>query len=358
MSRRFINQNFDKQINEDLNYCTSMSKQESQELKGVAILFMLFLHLFNHEQEVALCVNTVSVNGIALVHLMTRMTNPVPFFVILSGYGLYASYLNGGGARWSRLFNLISHYWLILVIFVTIGAFRFPHVYPGNWVKILENLTAYNTTYNAEHWFLFPYMLLFLTSSFLFKICDKFKSWVVLLVSYLLYLVTCFVISRYGRIYFYSHMFAYHPILYMSLLFNFLLGAMAYKNQWLKNINNHLLTKVSWGLLFLLCFLRCSLNTGAFHNLYVFIFIWIWLQLPRVALINTCLVSLGKHSMNMWLIHTFFCYYLFHDWIYSFRYPFLIYIVLIMVSYLSSMIVNYVYRFLCFLINKLTLGFK
>ena len=73
-----------------------MSKQESQELKGIAILFMLFLHLFNHEQEVASCSNTIFIDGIPLVHLMTRMTNPVPFFVILSGYGLCASYYRGG----------------------------------------------------------------------------------------------------------------------------------------------------------------------------------------------------------------------------------------------------------------------
>ena len=74
-----------------------MSKQETQELKGVAILLMLFLHLFNHEHEVALCSNSIFINGIPLVHLMTRMANPVPFFVILSGYGLYASYSTRGG---------------------------------------------------------------------------------------------------------------------------------------------------------------------------------------------------------------------------------------------------------------------
>lgn len=325
-----------------------MSKQESQELKGIAILFMLFLHLFNQEHEVALCSNSIYINGVALVHLMTRMANPVPFFVILSGYGLYASYSMGGVNRqWSRLFNLMSHYWLILVIFVTIGFFRFPNIYPGNWVNILENFTAFYTTYNAEHWFLFPYVLLTITSPWLFKICDKHKTWIILLVSYFLYLCSCFLISRYGAAYLYIHMLAYHPILYLSLLFNFLLGAMAYKHQWLKKLNNRYLSKMSWGLLILLCVLRCCIDTGAFHNLYVFAFIWIWLQTPRATCTNTFLAHLGKHSMNMWLIHSFFCYYLFHDWIYGFKYPILIFIVLVIVSYLSSCLVNGVYSLLC-----------
>ena len=246
----------------------------------------------------------------------------------------------------------MSRYWLILALFVTIGTFRFPSIYPGNWVKIIENFTAFYTTYNGEHWFLFPYLLLAITSPFLFKMVDKHNVWVVLLLSYVLYLGSCFCISRYGAMYLYTHMFAYHPILYMSMLFSFLLGVIAYKKQWLKHIGNSLLTKVSWVLLVVLCVLRCCINTGAFHNLYVFAFIWIWLQAPRATWVKTLLSHLGKHSMNMWLIHSFFCYYLFHDWIYGFRYPLLIFIVLIVVSYLSSVVVNYIYEGFCYVTKK------
>ena len=45
---------------------------------------------------------------------------------------------------------------------------------------------------------------------------------------------------------------------------------------------------------------------------------------------------MGKHSMVMWLTHSFFCYHLFHDFIYSFKYPLLIYVVLLSISYLTS----------------------
>lgn len=72
-----------------------MSLRESTILKGVAILFMLYLHLFNRLENVDLCITHLSVGNIPLVHLFTRCTNPVPFYLILSGYGLYASYKNG-----------------------------------------------------------------------------------------------------------------------------------------------------------------------------------------------------------------------------------------------------------------------
>lgn len=44
--------------------------------------------------------------------------------------------------------------------------------------------------------------------------------------------------------------------------------------------------------------------------------------------------------MNMWMIHTWFCYYLFHDFIYSFEYPVMIFVVLTIISYLCSLAVN------------------
>ena len=321
----------------------TMSRQESLELKGVAILLMLFLHLFNHESEVALCSNFLYINGTPLVHLMTRMANPVPFFVILSGYGLYAAWQKGDKHRWARLVHLILHYWLILLVFVTIGVFLVPTKYPGTIWKVIENLTAFNTTYNGEHWFLFPYILLAISAPWLFRLCNKYKTLIVLGISYMIYLVTCFLISRYGDAYLYTHMMAYHPILYGNLLFNFLLGALAYRHNWLKILSCGNFYKWVWLLLLLLCVTRCCLKTGAFHNLYVFAFMWLWLQIERPIWLNRFLAHMGKHSMNIWLIHSFFCYYIFHDWIYSFRYPLLIYVVLLLVSYLSSHIINWMY---------------
>ena len=319
-----------------------MSKTESQILKGIAILLMLFVHLFNMKQNVDLCTHLVHINGIGIVHYMSRMAGPVPFFIILSGYGLYAVYKKGDKHRWTRLAKLMIHYWLILLIFVSIGHFIHPTNYPGSFLNVLCNITAFYTTYNGEHWFLFPYLLLAISSPFLFKACDKYKTSWILIFTYFLYLTSCFIISRYGDRYLYTNMLAYHPILYGSLLFNFILGVLACKHEWLKK-RKIFSCNLAWLTLIGLCILRCFFTTGAFHNLFAFTFIFLWQQTRRPSWINNILIHLGNHSMNMWLIHTFFCYYFFHDWIYGFKYPLLIYLVLILISYLSSHIINFIY---------------
>lgn len=307
---------------------------------------MLFYHLFFMKQNVEQCSSFFYINGVGLVNYISRMANPVPIFMMLSGYGLYAVYKKGDKHRWSRLLKLMIHYWIILLIFVSIGLFLYPNKYPGSISNIISNITAFHTTYNGEHWFIFPYILLAISSPFIFKACDKYNISYVLGISFILYLGSCFLISRYGDRYLFTNMLVYHPVLYCSLLFDFILGAIACKCGWLNRSNNKILRQWAWGILLSLCIIRCLFTTGAFHNLFLFAFIWIWQQTTRPKWIDKTLAHLGKHSMNMWLIHTFFCYYLFHDWIYGFKYPLVIFTVLIIVSYVSSHIINLIYLLL------------
>lgn len=62
-------------------------------------------------------------------------------------------------------------------------------------------------------------------------------------------------------------------------------------------------------------------------------------------MVDKVLAHLGDHSMNMWLIHAWFCYYIFHDFVYSLRYPLVIYVVLVIVSLLCSYLVNAIFSF-------------
>lgn len=127
-----------------------MSRQESQIIKGVAIVLMLFLHLFNQQNNIALCNTFFYLGEKPLLSYLVRAANPVAFFLILGGYGMYCVWQKGDKHRWTRIWNLILHYWIILLIFVSIGHFMFPYKYPGGWLQILGNVTAFNTTYNGE----------------------------------------------------------------------------------------------------------------------------------------------------------------------------------------------------------------
>ncbi len=89
-----------------------MTKQETQIVKGVAILLMIFLHLFNQMSNVELCRSFIYIGDIPFVYWLSAAANPVAFFLILSGYGMHFIHVRGKGDihRWSRIGKLYLHW--------------------------------------------------------------------------------------------------------------------------------------------------------------------------------------------------------------------------------------------------------
>ena len=122
------------------------------------------------------------------------------------------------------------HYWITLVIFVIIGYFVLGETYyPGTWQKVIENVSGWYTSYNAEIWFLFPYCLIALTSPFLFRWFDRINAWLLLGVIGVIYFITYLAIYLWGAVYLYSHQLVYMPVLYLNFLFPFVLGVLLAK---------------------------------------------------------------------------------------------------------------------------------
>ena len=73
-----------------------MTKEQTTILKGVAILMMLFLHLFNGSNLTEVCEPLLFIGNTPLVHIISKACNPVGIFLMLSGYGLsYTSFAYG-----------------------------------------------------------------------------------------------------------------------------------------------------------------------------------------------------------------------------------------------------------------------
>ncbi len=321
-----------------------MEKSTSQSLKGVAILLMIFYHLFNNIANVNLCDNLLYISGEPLAYILSKATNPVAFFLILGGYGLFKVNEKGDKNRWGRIFKLYIHYWLTLLIFVAIGHFLKPELYPGNWLVGIVNLTGFVTTYNHEMWFLFPYVILSICAPYIFRLYQKFKSWTILIFVFLIYCFTQYFLKTYQG-FFYENYWAYNGILVFNLLFNFTLGALAARGRIFEKIHSRylLLPPVlrGIGVVMIICVLIAIQCVTTFNYFYAFLMTLI-LALPRIPVFcRKILIQLGNQSMNMWMIHSWFCYYLFHNFIYSFRYPLIIFAVLTIISYLSSFVINY-----------------
>ena len=124
-----------------------------------------------------------------------------------------------------------------MIIFVGIGCFLLKEKYPGSLSDVVNNVTAWHTTYNSEIWFLFPYAMVMLTSKWIVKVQDRYNPWLCLGATFFLSLCTGFVISRYGS-YLYGNILLHKFILYCQFLFAFTIGAyMAkYNDLWFNGL--------------------------------------------------------------------------------------------------------------------------
>lgn len=327
-----------------------MSKSETSILKGVAILLMVFLHLFLPRNS-GLYDCLITIGGMPFPAILTRLANPVPFFLFLSGYGLFASSMIGGGKNnWTRVLNIYVHLWLIYLIFIPIGTYIRPDFYPGSLPIFLENALSWHCTYIGEQWFLFPYILLMLSSKVIFTFYNKLRAIIVFMLSFSIYLITSIVLKFLGEDTLASYgMLFYNIFLTLYMLFPFTLGVLAYRGRWVEKIKY----KVSvWSvkiplcglwILMIVCIIKCAIPSSAFDPIYALIFILLFLTIPLKKTSNKIVSYLGKHSMNMWLIHTWICVRLFQPEVYSLRWPILIYVLVILLSLGISIIIEWMF---------------
>lgn len=319
-----------------------MSKQQSNAIKGIAILMMLWYHLFGIAELTDLCTPLLYIGGEPVARMLARACYPVSFFLILSGYGLSAVYRQGrltAGTQLRRLTKLYLHYWVILLIFVSLGHYLRPDIYILDLPHLAANITGFHCTYNGETWFLLPYSIICMLAVWfmpmLFRIDNKRKA-LMLIAGY----AVCFVAVKMAveRIY---NIFFIQVVFLITNFFYFTLGVALYR------LINHLGPRFrflsQWQsclLLLLLIVVKSQFKVTLADGLYAFAFISLLLQLRVNRRVSTILQHLGRHSMPMWMTHTFFAVYLFQDFIYGFRYPLVIFLVLVAVSYLSAVIIQ------------------
>ncbi len=309
-----------------------MSKEETSIIKGLAILMMLWLHLFN-DDHVGAAAPLWFVGGQPAVSLIARACNPVDLFIILSGYGFRHAYYHGDvgiKAQLKRLLKLYICFWLTLAIFVSIGSFVHPSEYPGTLSKLLFNISSLDLTYNYETWFLFPYAIVSLFARSIFRLQNKIGNLWSLVIWAVFCLASGFAISRnlIPQVYLVGAAFS-KILVCLEFVFPFMIGSCLYdvavRNNGLKV--SWLNSRKSMALLFLLLLSHSLFSSQALNTLYGGGVVILMNNISFPPTINKTLTVLGKYSMPMWLTHSYFCFYLFHDFIYGFRYPLVIYLV-------------------------------
>lgn len=337
----------------------SMTKLESVQLKGVAILIMIWLHTFNHPLG-----DNYSplffLNGEALAYQMGKITRIcISLYAFLGGYGLYLTYQKNQQMKsWRRIFLLYLNYWLVFVVFVGLGCLLSPDKYPGSFKEFLLNWIGVSTTYCKEWWFIFPYAILVLCAKWIIRAIQRSHYLITIGIT-----GTCYLFAN-SVLHFFSQLHEYplvaDGLLIFSLLFSFSLGIMFAKHNirmelppppmCKKMLNRRMvhnrLLKCCILIIALagLIIVRMFIPTGIFNPVFMIAFLYIVYSLIKAAGESTVLSNLGRQNTKMWLIHPFFCYYLFSDFVYSFKYAPVIFIVMVVVSYSIAVLLDYFYK--------------
>lgn len=93
-----------------------------------------------------------------------------------------------------------------------------------------------------------------------------------------------------------------------------------------------------------LILIRSIVPIHATRIVFMIAFVCSFMLFKRNSKINAFFVNIGQKSTAIWLIHTFFCYYFFHDFIYSFKYPIVIFVVTFSLSYVSALFIDNLYQ--------------
>lgn len=321
-----------------------ISKDRSSLIKGIVILMMIFLHLFNNNQT-DLCYNLFYIGDIPLVKWLSRACGPVSFFVLLSGYGLAYTYEHGElvfGKQLKRIFKLYFHYWIVLGIFLFIGWYLYPEKYPGTWNRIFGNITGWQTNYNHAMWFLFPYMLVSLTSYYIIRTVEKIGYIKAVVITSIVYFCACYIISRFHATILDEYQLLNLIVVYIQFIYPFTLGVAFCRAN--ITVNLRLPTWAIWTIMLCAIIMVAIINVSVTYIVYVPLMVFLFCQLNYYKMAETVLIELGRKSMPMWMIHTWYCNYLFHDQVYSLKYPLLIFIFVVLISYLSAIPIMWIGR--------------
>lgn len=347
-----------------------MTKDESLQLKGIAILMMLWLHLFGTDR--AILENSENFihlwNGAPIAYAMRKLGRMcVVLYTFLGGYGLAKVYqrsgnctrgfgIYGGMNNGKRVWKLFTNYWIVLLMFMAVAVAIKPDRYPGGISEITGNITALNCTYNDSLWFLLPYAMLTLLASPIIKFANSLhgtRLWIALAVAFAVKCVVYNMARPTGGL---GSLMLKNIIEASGLFFMFFVGILFARDsfmertvtsikQWLSSSfaarRMHISTSaMCTAILAVLFFGRIVLGASTLIDpIYILLIVLTFLCIETPKWLSRSLAYLGSHSTNIWFTHRYILV-LSGAAIAFFRYPIVIFAALIIICLTISHIIN------------------
>ncbi|AXI10768.1 acyltransferase [Oceanobacillus zhaokaii] len=336
------------------------SRKDMKILKGVAILFMLSLHLFARKDVGGLYETFSEINGIPLVYYIGLFGDAcVPIYLFASGYGLYLSLgkLNTMKSKLKknliRILKLLINFWIILFLFMAIAFLvGMPEAFSGGINQFFLNFFLLSSSYNGAWWYLQTYVILVLLSPVFIKIIQKHHFILVLAVSGIIYSIT--YLQRIKHVIDFGDNTALNIVVNAIVLVGtsqlaFVVGVIFAKEKIYSIIYNWFYNIPFKNALCLMGILMLVIIHGFIETMFIapftaIAFICIFNLMNKNELVEELLLFVGDHSTNLWLTHMFFYMTIFPTLVFAVRYPILIFLWLVILCLFTSFGINSLYH--------------
>lgn len=347
------------------------TKEHTMQMKGIAIIILLFHHCFLNAQRWATVpyeklattkgwgyypISFAPFSSHTIQYLASFSKICVAMFVFMTGYGMWVSYESQKKKTTmsnyikKRMVTLMTGFLIIFVVteILAIPTGRFIEVYGHDFRSVvymiidalgLAKLLG-TPLFCLTWWYMSLAIVLIMIFPFVHSIMEKYQ-WVVVVASIIIPRACGFGQStdlfRYLLAYTLGMYFAQHDLL-----------ARIKEKFMEQNVAGKLLSLIV-SLIGLAVIIKCRQNAwigwkyldfwDGFAAMYVIVISYIYILNGKWIVKG--LGFLGKHSMNIFLIHSFYRDVFFHEFTYSFYYAWLDYIVLMAISLVTSIVLEW-----------------
>lgn len=347
------------------------TKEHTMQMKGIAIIIMLFHHCFLNAQRWATVpyeklattkgwgyypISFAPFSSHTIQYLASFSKICVAMFVFMTGYGMWVSYESQKKKTTmsnyikKRMVTLMTGFLIIFVVteILAIPTGRFIEVYGHDFRSVvymiidalgLAKLLG-TPLFCLTWWYMSLAIVLIMIFPFVHSIMEKYQ-WIVVVASIIVPRACGFGQStdlfRYLLAYTLGMYFAQHDLL-----------ARIKEKFMEQNVAGKLLSLIV-SLIGLAVIIKCRQNAwigwkyldfwDGFAAMYVIVISYIYILNGKWIVKG--LGFLGKHSMNIFLIHSFYRDVFFHEFTYSFYYAWLDYIVLMAISLVTSIVLEW-----------------
>ena len=357
------------------------TREDTKAVKGVAVTLMLLHHLAGFMERFPVGFEKFSsphwkgfVDDGYLGALAMSCKICVSLFFFLGGYGMYKQYEKGKYSVSRTIVALYKSYWKVFCIFIPVALIffrrdsediswlcrRFVFESPRECLtSIIENFFGFSNTFNGEWWFFASYLCAIPLGYIFARLLRKSNSFTVdmfwvIVVDILIRnifpgLARIEAFSGLNNNFYYARFF--EIVHYSSTFFAGIVFAKYDKIVKIKSVFENM--RFRWLVGFAGCFLvlytRWFIEGDTIDIVHSAVFtISASVMFDGFKVFKKVFAYLGKHSTNIWLTHSFYCYYFYEATkiVYKTKNVWVDLLILIAMSLVTSIIIEFFYKLL------------